>query len=204
MHSANIRRGSTFMQVTFALSLLQFGFICVQIIFLKQKVSNLGGPVFLAYSFINFFVIFAILQGSLYQGAIANKTDLYFKQLLMKIMTNIVDTRILAVEKLFFEVDGQTDILRKQKDGTFLSSITGLRHRDLSKAKCINQDVLDSLDQLEEKIVHVIEQLDYKLEVGQLKFFGTDISFEQISGYMSSLMTVLIMLSQEVIAQFQS
>ena len=83
-----------------------------------------------------------------------------------------------------------------------MSSITGIRYNDLSRAKNINQEVLDTLDQLEEKIVHVVEQLDYKMEVGQLKFFGTDISFDQINGYMSSLMTVLIMLSQEVIAQF--
>jgi hypothetical protein len=42
----------------------------------------------------------------------------------------------------------------------------------------VNQDVSDQLDTVEEKIVAVIEHLDYKLEMGQLKFFGVNISYD--------------------------
>lgn len=203
MHSANIRRGSTFIQVTFGVTLLQFAYICVQIIYLKATIDDLGGPVFLFYSFFDFFVIFFLIIASLSEGAVANRDDTFFKKLLMKLLSNITDTRELGVEGLYFELDGQVHIVRKQPDGSFLSETSGESFANLDNFENVNQDVLDAVDKLEEKIVAVIEQLDHKMEFYQFKFFGDEISSEMVGGYMSNLIGVLVMLSQEVLARME-
>jgi hypothetical protein len=95
---------------------------------LKKNIEGLGGAIFIAYSFFDFFIIFAIMIATLYEGAHANEVDLYFKEYLMKLMKNIVETRELAVERVFFEQNEQINIFRKQPDGTYLSYIDGSIH----------------------------------------------------------------------------
>jgi hypothetical protein len=72
MHSANMKRGTGFVQTTFLVNSSQFAYICVQVIFLKRSLMDLGGPVFIAYTFIDFFVIFFTIIAILVQGSEAN------------------------------------------------------------------------------------------------------------------------------------
>jgi len=75
---------------------------------------------------------------------------------------------------------------------------------DLKEYEDVNEEVFGKLELLEEKAAFLIEQADFKLEYGQLKFFGDDISYELASSYLSTFGTVMIMLAQEVWNQISS
>lgn len=72
MHSANMKRGTGFLQAAFLVNSVQFAYVCARIIFLQDKIMNLGGAVFLAFTFIDFIIIFATIIGTLVQGSEAN------------------------------------------------------------------------------------------------------------------------------------
>jgi hypothetical protein len=55
--------------------------------------------------------------------------------------------------------------------------------------------MLSNLEEMEEKNAFLIEQIDYKLEYGQLIFYGQAIDEAMISGYVSSVTTSLVMIS---------
>jgi hypothetical protein len=72
MHSANIRRGTSFVQVTFAIISIQFAYMWFSVVFMKSLITELGGPVFISYLFIDFFLILASILFTLTRGAEAN------------------------------------------------------------------------------------------------------------------------------------
>jgi hypothetical protein len=90
MHSANMKRGTAFVQTTFLINSSQFAYICVQVIFLKRPLMDLGGPVFIAFTSLDFFVIFFTIIAILVQGSEANQTDHDLKDLLTRYKSDII------------------------------------------------------------------------------------------------------------------
>jgi hypothetical protein len=166
MHSANMRRGTAFMQTTFLINSSQFAYICVQVIFLKQTLMDLGGPVFIAYTFLDFFVVFFTIIAILMQGSVANQTDHDFKDLLTRYKSDIIQARDLARLDSYYEIDGQIEVMIRQEDGTYILLRDHVVFKDISKFKDVNEKILNQLDNLEEKVEFVVEQLDFKLEYG--------------------------------------
>lgn len=196
--SINMKRGTAFMQVSFILYGIVFAVIAVQIIFLKAAIENLGGILFVVYAFFDFLVVYFLCVNALTPGAFANKVDIYYMELMVRIMTNINETRELAVRKVFYESkDGNIDILKVQENGHYKSDLNDKVYTQeyMDTLIDINQEILDQLDRTEEKVVFVTEQIDYRMGYGQLKFFGAPIDYDTVGSYVNTLVSVIVLLS---------
>lgn len=123
---------------------------------------------------------------------------------MIKIQSNLNVAKDLARKNTYYEKDGKIEIIYKQPDGTHLLLRNKQKLFDLKEYEDVNEEVFGKLELLEEKAAFLIEQADFKLEYGQLKFFGDDISYELASSYLSTFGTVMIMLAQEVWNQISS
>ena len=79
--------------------------------------------------------------------------------------------RDLAEEGVYFKKDGVIELFRKNKDGMYVSSRDGSEREEIESYLDINEEVLEDLMKVELKLTFLNEQLDYKLENGQIQMF---------------------------------
>ena len=80
IHYTLLRRGFIFVTVIVLVYSLQFFYICIRVIFMKNKILSIGGPIFIAYTLFDFIVIMCIFFNILKNGADANECDIEFKE----------------------------------------------------------------------------------------------------------------------------
>ena len=86
--------------------------------------------------------------------------------------------RSLAEQRLYYKKDNVVDLFRLNKEsGLYVSSRDGSLHVNLDQYEDINERVLEDITKTESMLTFLIEQLDYKLEFGQLTLFGNNISY---------------------------
>ena len=108
----------------------------------------------------------------------------------------------LAEKGIYFESGGIIEVFRKNKEGLYVSSRDQSKRANIDEFKDINAEVLENLEKVETLVTFLSEQLDYNLEFRQLTMFGENMNDDQRNGYISSLISVLVMLFQEVVNQF--
>ena len=78
-------KGIVFISAITIIYALNFGWICLYVLFMGKGLESAGSPHFLAHSFYDFTVFFGYFVVILYYGAEANNIDAEIKDFLMKL-----------------------------------------------------------------------------------------------------------------------
>lgn len=114
-------KGIIFISAITIIYALNFGWICLYVLFIKKGLNTAGSTYFLTHAFYDFAVFFGYFVVILIYGAEANNIDEELKDLLIKLQVDCNEAVILARQELVWEKDGKIHIMKKKLDGTFYS-----------------------------------------------------------------------------------
>lgn len=92
--------------MTFVVTSIQYLWVLLQFVIIRNDISTLGGPIFITYTILDFGVICIILLLTLKDGASANAIDYDFKHWLIKLSSRITQIKIQAQKGQIFTKDG--------------------------------------------------------------------------------------------------
>lgn len=72
-------------------------------------------------------------------------------------------------------------------------------YTSLTEFKPINDSIKETIEQIEEEVAFANEQMDFKIEFDQIKFFGTDIDYDMMYNFDSIVVALIVTLIQEII-----
>jgi hypothetical protein len=114
-------KGIIFISAITIIYALNFGWICLYVLFIGKGLQSAGSTYFLTHAFYDFAVFFGYFVVILVYGAEANNIDEELKDLLIKLQVDCNEAVILARQELVWEKDGEVHIMKKKLDGTFYS-----------------------------------------------------------------------------------
>jgi len=106
-------KGIIFISAITIIYALNFGWICLYVLFIGKGLETAGSKYFLAHAFFDFAVFYGYFIVILLYGAEANNIDLEIKDLLIKLQVDCNEAVVLAHQELVYEKDGLVHIMKK-------------------------------------------------------------------------------------------
>ena len=157
-------KGIIFISAITIIYALNFGWICLYVLFIKKGLESAGSTYFLSHAFYDFAVFFGYFVVILLYGAEANNIDFKIKDLLIKLQVDCNEAVILAHQQLVYEKDGHIHIMKKQSNGTYYSLRDEKYYKTLDGFTPKNDEVMDKTALLNKQITLGIKRIDYKLD----------------------------------------
>jgi hypothetical protein len=114
-------KGIIFVSAITIIYALNFGWICLYVLFFGKGLAAAGSDYFLTHAFYDFTCFFGYFIVILLYGAQANNIDFELKDLFTKIQIDCNEAIVLAHQEMVYEKDGVVHIMKVQKDGAYLS-----------------------------------------------------------------------------------
>jgi hypothetical protein len=156
---------------------------------LKTALEDLGGPIFISYVFFDFFMVLISVLTTLVQGAEANKLDSELKNWLMHLQRDLLIINDIARSGRFVERQhNKLEILSKES-----------QRKEKGQNLNLNQEMMDNIEDINEKREYVIEQLEYKMQNDQYVLLGEAINYGQVLSILSTTGTAIGIIGQELL-----
>lgn len=199
LYDPHYKRGQFYCAFIVALYAIQFLYIFVKLVIFKQEIFQESSMVFGIYAVVDFIVITLYMQPILLSGTQANLINVEIKKILQQLRKDCILCKKLAYKQMVhLNQQDEIKLLEKVPSG-YRCIDTDQYFSNLAKFTPISEELVDTIEQLEDEIEFADQYMDFKIEHSQVKLFGIDISYDLQYNVNSSVVIILASMVQEMI-----